>query len=71
MNLVTLIGNVKSIIDLNNNKKSIEMLVDDNIFKLNISQDKFDQSLQNGDIIGVIGKINKENIIDIKHLSKF
>ena len=71
MNLVTLIGNVKSIIDLNNNKKSIEMLVDDNIFKLNISEDKFDQSLQNGDIIGVIGRINKENIIDIKHLSKF
>ncbi len=70
MNLITMIGNVKSI--YNKDKKNyIEMCIEDSVFKLYLSKHNQFESLKVGDIIGVIGRLNNSNEINVKYISKF
>ena len=66
MNLVTIIGTVKSY--SNNN---ILVNVDDILFTVKSSDENQINNLSSGDIVGIIGKINKNNEIQAKHISIF
>ena len=66
MNLVTIIGTVKSY--SNNN---ILVNVDDILFTVKASDENQINNLSSGDIVGIIGKINKNNEIQAKHISIF
>ncbi len=70
MNLITMIGNVKSI--YNQDKKSyIEMCIEDTVFKLHLTKHNQFESIKVGDVIGVIGRLNKSNEINVKYISRF
>ncbi len=70
MNLITMIGNVKSI--YNQDKKSyIEMCIEDTVFKLYLTKHNQFESIKVGDVIGVIGRLNKSNEINVKYISRF
>ncbi len=70
MNLITMIGNVKSIYNLNK-KHYIEMCIEDTVFKLHLSKQSQFDSIRVGDVIGIIGRLNKANEINVKYISKF
>ncbi len=70
MNLITMIGNVKSIYELNK-KQYIEMTIDDTVFKLNLSKNSQHDSIKVGDVIGIIGRLNNQNEINVKYISRF
>ncbi len=70
MNLITMIGNVKSVFDTGK-KHYIEMCIEDTIFKLNISKINKDENFKPGDVIGIIGRLGKTNEINVKYISKF
>lgn len=66
MNLITIIGKVKN---QYNNKIIVD--VDSTLFTIKVFEEDKIKKITSGDIIGIIGKLDKDNQINAKHISVF